>query len=236
MSAASLGTLPSSTSQRDKYGRLVEDLVVMGITKHLGISPGSLNARKQLIDVPLLEKTRAGLSDAFYNLIHAVHEEWRKRTRQSRPGADPRAFQMLEADLWCVVTSLDGLITRLPVLTPSFASVRLGGDSTQASGSTGGDQRDAAGTLICLKVKLCKLERLLEYEHHHQEQVQLEPAQQEEAHAPLGHCIIAALGTEAAAEGMAEQSEGVCHCECGSAAPPGRMPVVGLASVHQHSW
>lgn len=204
-SVASLGTLPASASQRDKYGRLVEDLVILGITKHLGISPGSLQVRKQLTEGPVLERTRAGLSEEFEVLLRGTHEAWRQRTRQARVGAGPRAFQMLEADLWGSVASLDGVSARLPVTTPSFAAARLGAGGDEGGGVV------PSGTLICeitsasdpscLEVKLCKLERLLEYAHHDREMDQEHGG----GGAGVGVGVIAALATEAAPDGTAER-------------------------------
>lgn len=192
--ASSASATLLSFSHRDKYGRLVEDLVLAGVQKYLG---GEWNSRVKLNDGPLLAETKISLTPAFYQLFKELTVGWRKRTNQSRPAPDPKAFDMLEADLWGTVP--ESLGSCLPITTQRFTIAQIGSPNVIMMQDASSNREI---TLICeitsssdenlLRLKLCKLERLLEYAY--QEQHQKHGAQ------PLGALFAAALATEAALE------------------------------------
>ena len=192
--ASSDSSILQSLSQRDKYGRLIEDLVLLGIKQNLG---GEWRCRVTLDAGPLLAATKLKLTPEFHQLFQTLSTGWKQRTKQTRPAPDPLAFNMLEADL--LGTVFEGSVSRLPITTQSFTVTRLGGP---LGIMTQGDDSNREITLVCeitsssdenlLKLKLCKLERLLEYAC--QEQYQEHDAQ------PLGALLAAALATEAASK------------------------------------
>lgn len=214
MSASSVSTYALSALS-DKYGQLFEDLVIGGARKHLGVLAGVLETRKCLTEPALLDTTRVQLLPAFKQLFQNTQNEWCSLTNQAKMGGDAADFQMLEADIWCTV-QLDRF-DELPIHTPSFTADWLGGggsaggrDGGSAGGRGGGSsKRSGVGLLICestsscdllcLKMKICKMERLLEYAAH-------------ATHAasdfiPPHVTVIAALATEAAPPCTQEQLE-----------------------------